>query len=319
MRTRWPRRVVLAAGIVLGLASSVGTLGQTTDLIVLPDENGDWSVPSVHEGWLVSERIRIEIVGVGWFNIGPEDIATVLPDLIQPGHFSIFDVLVALGQRGDIELDYHYDASMATHVIDALEEKTGWWYQACYSAGWFEKNAQRMDQYLVKDETTIRFFQERTDRRETLYQEFREEVERLEANDGRVVISRVIIEGPRRRPSVVLEDVVVRAHDTRSDLYTPGTMTALDILLSLGEQGHLDWLGLRWYEWIFTSDPVDHYFVEEVQAGDVLDAQAYGTCGFVDEVGSSASPGFSGSHIHIPTDVRVLVSPEYALWFSICL
>ena len=316
---RRTRVVVLVVGIVLGAIGGADALGQDTDLIVLPDETGDWNVPPAHAGRHVSERVRVEIVGVGWFNINPEEISTVRPDVIQPGHFSIFDVLVALGQRGDIQFDYHYDASMATHVIDAIDGEPGWWYQAFYSAGWFEKNAHRMDQYLVKDETTIRVFRERADRLETIYQEFREEVSRLAANDGVVVIPRVTIEGPRRRPGVVIENVVVSAHDTRMDLYLPGTVTALDILLSLGEQGYLERLGLRWYEWIFTADPVDHYFVEEIQSGDVLDAQAYGTCGFVYEVGSTKFPGFAGSHIHIPTDARVLVSPEYALWFWICL
>ena len=35
--------------------------------------------------------------------------------------------------------------------------------------------------------------------------------------------------------------------------------------------------------------------------------------------GRAAFSGFNGAHIHIPADVRALVSPEYALWFWLCL
>jgi hypothetical protein len=37
------------------------------------------------------------------------------------------------------------------------------------------------------------------------------------------------------------------------------------------------------------------------------------------EVSPRDFSGFSGSHIHIPADVRMILSPEYELWFWICL
>ena len=91
-------------------------------------------------------------------------------------------------------------------------------------------------------------------------------------------------------------------------------MTALDALISLAEQGKLSDLGLTWYERIAAADPVDSFWVETIDQ-----AQASGGCGFVYETGPRYFSGFSGSHIHIPSDVRVTVSPEYALWFWICL
>ena len=108
------------------------------------------------------------------------------------------------------------------------------------------------------------------------------------------------------------------AHDVREDLLQPGTITALDILLSLGEQGLIDQLRLTWYDRISSADPVDHFFVERI-TGDRFIAEAAGSCGFVYEVGPRAFGGFAGSHIHLPTDARVLVSPEYAEWFWLCL
>jgi hypothetical protein len=48
-------------------------------------------------------------------------------------------------------------------------------------------------------------------------------------------------------------------------------------------------------------------------------AEAAESCGFVYEAGPRSFSGFSGTHIHIPCDARPIVSPEYALWFWICL
>ncbi len=91
-------------------------------------------------------------------------------------------------------------------------------------------------------------------------------------------------------------------------------MTALDILLSLAEQGELSKLKLTWYERIAGADPVDSYWVEQID-----EAEAFDRCGFVYETGPLDFSGFTGSHIHLPSDVRVIISPEYALWFWICI
>jgi len=109
----------------------------------------------------------------------------------------------------------------------------------------------------------------------------------------------------------IFQDMLVTAHDARTDLLQSGVVTALDALLSLAEQGDLSRLKLTWYERIGTADPVDTYYVEQID-----DVEAYGRCGFVYETGKR---GLGGNHIHVPSDVRVTVSPEYALWFWICI
>jgi len=45
--------------------------------------------------------------------------------------------------------------------------------------------------------------------------------------------------------------------------------------------------------------------------------EAHGTCGFVYEAGSEKLR--YGNHIHIPSDYRIINSPEYEEWFWICL
>ena len=103
-------------------------------------------------------------------------------------------------------------------------------------------------------------------------------------------------------------------YNTTYEKHMTGIITALDILLSLGEQGKISDIKLTWYDRIGAADPVDSYWVEQIDA-DI----AFGGCGYVYETGPLEFSGFAGSHIHIPLDVRVIVSPEYALWFWICL
>ncbi|MGD2179282.1 MAG: hypothetical protein PVG71_15840, partial [Anaerolineae bacterium] len=113
----------------------------------LPTDEGLWAPPAAHEGDLRTGTGTVEIERLGEFSFEAEQVATVRPDIFQPGHFSVFDILVHLSEKGDIALDYHFDETMDTHVVDALGGESGWWHNAHYSAGWFEPNVFRMDMY----------------------------------------------------------------------------------------------------------------------------------------------------------------------------
>ena len=267
-----------------------------------------WTLPESHVGRKATGTGTISIRDIGDFTFDTSQVQTVRPDIFQPGHFSLFDVLVHLAERSDIELDYHFDGHMDTHLIDGINGEPHWWYEARYSRGWYESNAFRMDMYPYKNNSRIIMERESEARLEAIYTTFREEVERLERNGGQVVIPDLAIRSPAQ--DWAFEDVAVTPHDVRSDVLQPGVVTALDALISLREQGQLPTLKLKWYEAIGRVDPVDSYWVEQVD-----DAVASGGCGFVYETGPRTFSGFSGSHIHIPADVRVTVSPEYALWF----
>jgi len=275
-------------------------------------EEGLRTPPAAHAGSLPTGTGSVEIKGVGTFSFEADQVRTLRPDVFQPGHLSLFDVVVHLGERGDIALEAHFDEEMDTHVIDTINGESGWWYQAHYSAGWWEHNAFRMDMYPYKDATQVQVYREREDRLANIYRTFDEEVARLAENGGQIIIPELGIRAPGSNH--VFQDVTVRPHDVRSDVLQPGVVTALDALISLAEEGQLSNLELTWYERIARADPVDSYWVERMD-----EAQASGGCGFVYETGPRAFSGFSGSHIHIPSDVRVTVSPEYALWFWICL
>jgi len=283
---------------------------------VLPNEEGAWSVPAGVTPGVAGGEVTISVEGAGRHTLDLDEVGTLRTDVFRDGQSSVFDVLVALADRGTVDLTYRYDEGTETYVIDALNESSDWWYEAFYDGGWPESNVTRMDLYPVKDGTTIRFAKVRPAYLESIRETFLEEVARRIVADGAVIVPEVTIRAPGWR--VQFEDVVVTAHDLRSDVLQPGTITALDILLSLGEQALLERVGLTWYESIGSADPVGDFFVEQIDVAEGS-AVASGTCGFVYEVGPHEFEGFRGSHIHIPTDVRVLVSPEYAEWFWICL
>jgi hypothetical protein len=103
------------------------------------------------------------------------------------------------------------------------------------------------------------------------------------------------------------------SHNLRNDTFQNGVITALDVIMSMGDQGLITY-SLKWYDSIGTADVVRSYWVHML-----VGRKASGTCGWVYESGSYDFYGFVGNHIHLPSDVRVLTSPEYNYWFWICL
>ncbi|MGY5861785.1 MAG: hypothetical protein RTU09_05380 [Candidatus Thorarchaeota archaeon] len=238
-------------------------------------------------------------------------IETTRPDLFTDGHFSMFDVLVDLSNRGLVSLEYHFNESMNTHVIDSMNGMTNWWYRSYYSGGWLENNVFRMDHHPWKEGTTLQFMMLDANQLERIHQAFEEEVARLEANGGTVIIPHVEITTPHI--ALGFYNVTVTAHDLRDDLFQSGVITAIDVIMSLGDQGLITY-GLQWYDTIGTAEIVRNYWVDNIDG-----EQASGTCGFVYDTGSLEFYGFGGNHIHIPMDARMLNSPEYLRMFWICL
>jgi hypothetical protein len=278
---------------------------------ILP-QDGSWTLPvDIPTGRIPSAQGTVSIEGLGDFTFDPAEVRTVRPDVFGPGHFSVFDILVDLADKGWFSMSYHYDENLATNVIDELDGRINWWYRAHYAGGWFELNAYRMDLYPYKDGTQIMLRQQTDEFMGRLYNTFADEVMRKSMNQDRIVIPEVKI-GP-----AVYTDVPVSAHDVRSDVLRPGTITALDVLLSLADQDRIQRMKLTWYGSIGHADPVDSFFVEQIDDGDgKFDGEASpDTGGWVYESGALDFRGYQGSHINVPADVRVLVSPEYMSWY----
>ena len=268
----------------------------------LPDVPGENTLPK-NQG----------TVGIGsnTFTFDSTQVETVRPDIFNPGYFSVFDVLVHLHIQGLIDLQYHFNESMNTHIIDEIDGESDWWYQIYYSGGWSERNVFRPDHYPWKDQSTLTFYKETPSRISSIYAVWEEEVTRKSSNNQEVIIPQVEIRS--KSFTLAFENVKATPHNLRNDIFQDNIITAIDVILSLGAQGKITY-ELQWYDSIGRANIVRNFWVEAID-----NDTAAGTCGFVYEAGSQKYRGFTGNHIHLPSDTRTLNSPEYVEFFWICI
>lgn len=258
------------------------------------------------------EMNKILIDGIGTFEFNPKDISSIRNDVFKKGFFSVFDVLVHLSETGQINLSYEFSKEHETYIIRDINGLEDWWYVAFYDGGWPENNAWRMDLFPYKDRASIQIKQIEIDRIQAIYASFAEEVLRKELDNGRIIIPKVIIKG--KNSAQIFENVDVTSHNLRHDYFQEGTITAIDVILSMSDSRSITHQ-LNWYESIGSAGLVKNYFVDEIN-GD----ESRGRCGFVYELGEDLFTGFRGNHIHVPSDLRVLqTTPTYVEFFWICI
>ncbi len=307
---------ILLVAVVISLA----VWGGGTSL--LKSDNG-WSLHSgLAQGRLATGTGTMEIRGLGELSFDPADITTLRPDIFLPGHFSVFDVLVHLAATNGFDLDYAFDEALQTHVIHSLNGLSGWWYDAHYEGGGFDKTVVRMDQFPVKDGMSILLYLEDPARLDAIEEHYKEQVIRLAESEGVIRIPRVTLTSPTA--TVEFHDVAVTAHHSRSDVFQPGVITTLDILQSLGEQGLLSELGIDWRAEEEDIAVVDGYYVVAIQA-DGFSPESTGSCVLTHQISGDTIAEYLSphthtmSHIHLTADLEVLVSPEAVEWLWICL
>ncbi len=306
--TRYWARTLWFAFISLLLIGSVSSLKQSAWAWETSGQNRILGEPS-GEQWGSSAVVSVE--GVGTIRFDPTQVRSKRPELFQEGHFSLFDVLVHLHQKGHFTMEYHFDESLNTYVIDALNGSGHWWYSAYYDGGWPERSVFRMDHYPYKDAMVIQFRTTSPEFLAEVYQTYRDEVKRRQQSGGRVVIPTVELRG--RTFTKRFDNVEVIAHNLRNDVFVEGTVTAIDVILTLGAAGLITY-ELQWYDSIGTADIVRSYWVNGIN-GD----SSEGRFGFVYEAGSPSYRFFRGNHNHIPSDIRVINAPEYLEYFWICI
>jgi hypothetical protein len=260
-------------------------------------------------GFTSDTKIRID--GIGDFKFIPDEIVTAKEDIFKSDHFSIFDILVYLDNKNSIDMKYHFDESMNTFVIDSIDGKQNWWYEAYYDGGWSENNVFRMDHYPHKEKMTISLYQTSKSEIDNYHRIFKEEITRKNQNNGKIVIPKVIIRGTRE--TLTFNSVEVNSHNLRNDVFQDDVITAIDVILTLDDRNLIS-AELQWYESIGSAEIVKSYWVEQIN-----NDKAFARCGFVYEEGSYDYEGFRGNHIHIPSDSRVLNSPQYIEYFWICI
>ncbi|MBR9704758.1 hypothetical protein GOV12_05060 [Candidatus Pacearchaeota archaeon] len=267
------------------------------------------------ENSLLMENGEIMIEGIGSFEFYPNDITSIRDEIFQTEHISVFDILVYLDNEDKIDMKYEFSIPMNTYVIESIDgEGKGegdWWYQVYYDGGWPEKNVFRMDHYPYKDKMYIKIKKIGKNEISEIYSVFTDEIKRTEDNNNEIIIPRVILRGPNT--DLEFNDVKIVSHNLRDDVFKNGTVTAIDTILSLADSGLINY-DLQWYESIGRARVVKSYWVERINSD-----KAHDRCGFVYEAGSVKFPGFSGNHIHLPSDTRVINSPEYVEYFWICI
>jgi hypothetical protein len=169
---------------------------------------------------------------------------------------------VYLDDEGKIDMEYHFDDSMNTHIIDSLNGMNNWWHIAYYDGGWPELNVFRMDHYPYKDKMYISISETEESRLERYYEVFREEINRKENNGGKIIIPEIRIQGPSSG-SLLFENVEIKPHDLRNDTFKEGTITAIDAIMTLADEAKLIY-GLNWYESIGTAGLVKDYYVDSI-------------------------------------------------------
>ena len=315
------RRSRVTSLVVLVMTSAAWASVGAGSSAVLNTASG-WNLSLPAAGRAPSEQGTLEIRGLGKLSFDPSAISSVRPDVFRQGHFSVFDILVHLADTGVIDMQYRFDEKLATHVIDSLRGISGWWYDARYSGGGFDRTVVRMDLFPVKDEMMIVLYLEDPERLDAIEAHFREEVARRDSNKGSVIIPTVVFQSAAG--SVTYRHVSVTSHDVRSDVLQPGLVTALDVLLSLGEQGLLTELRLDWRRETQEVTIVDGHYIVGVVAEEFSPA-ATGACALMHQIqGQTILPYLTShthtmSHIHLTADLEVLISPATVEWLWVCL
>ncbi|MHA2353254.1 MAG: hypothetical protein ACXABX_09060 [Candidatus Thorarchaeota archaeon] len=301
MRRRVNTKVARRIIVVLSLTLLVLTLSLNLPEAPPPATSGYVPIPSGEYVTFSGDYVPFD----------PEDVQRMRPDIFRPGSISMFDILAHLDSIGEVDLEYHFNESMNTHVIDSLNDYPNWWYQVRYSGGWFENNVYRMDHYLWKPGTRLKFYTTSEEKLERIYESFVAEVERSKNRTGTFILPEITIRG--NSFNILFTEVPVTPHNLRNDTLQPGVLTAIDVIMSLGDLGLINYT-LQWYDDLGSARVVKNYWVDSIN-----EDAAIGTCGFVYDTGSIGYYGFGGNHIHLPADMRVLNSPEYMRWFWICL
>jgi len=245
--------------------------------------------------------------------VDPCQIKTLRPDIFNEGYFSVFDCLVHVCNKHNIDIKYNFDSQLRCHVIDSIDKKKNWWYAAIYHGGGRpEEPIHRMDTHPYKDWMTIEVYQIQKERIDQIYSAFRAEAKRLESNKNRVVVPEVLIQTLNQ--NLKFTNVEVKPYRIRYDMFKPDVLTSADIMLSLAEQGKLS-LDLLWREQ-FGQALVQGYYFNRFN-----EEQAHGRAGFTYSLGEKINNAravqarrFGDNFFHMTTDIRVIVSPEYMHW-----
>ncbi|MBE0643060.1 MAG: T9SS type A sorting domain-containing protein [Bacteroidetes bacterium] len=267
------------------------------------------------------------------------DMRALRTDIFAPGYFSLFDVLLAVARREGVRIAYHWDEDCQTHFIDTVDGVAGdFWYGFSYDAGSGTQNELNNRRQIRWDELlwqpgswiTLRMGEDVAG----LKAEFAEEIAR-ERQFGHIVPQVQISVNPSdfhgnppesNRITVTknFRDVLVTPHGLREAgrdslhrmPFQPGVVTAIDLLLSLQDQGQLDMVGTAYFTHL-AGKVMDSYRVRSLGYPGVGLAHASGRQGFVYTTGNGTAQRLANNadgKQHVHSDIHVIHAPDFARW-----
>ncbi len=283
-------------------------------------------------------RVRIG-TQVYTFDPARHTITTVRPDIFAPGHFSMFDVILAVAREQGIAVQYHWDPSRKTHFIDTIDGRAAdYWYRFSYDAGPGNQNElglrreYRWDEALWRPGVWIAVTE--GEALDELRAAYLREIRREEAHGNMVPLVRIAINPSSyqgnppgsNRVTVTREfrDVRVTPHDLRaagapapfSQPFQPGVVTSLDVLLSLQDQEELNLVNSVFYTYL-AGKYIDSHYVVALGFPGMGTAHASGRHGFTYTTGNGTLQRMvndASRSFHITADIAVLHAPDFSTW-----
>lgn len=273
------------------------------------------------------------------FNPETFDIQTVRPDVFNDGYFSMFDVILAAALSANIPIEYHFDESAMTHVIDKFNGQSGkYWYHFAFDSGSGRSNEikfkreNRWDELLWRPGAWVQLVE--GEDLDGILAEYHEEIQR-EQQYGHVIpaVNISVNATPyqsspqgsgRIRATRQYRNLVITSHGWRAPEYPsiypkpfkPEVVTALDVLLTLQDIGELTSVEGAFYD-CFNNNYINSYYVVEMGFPNEGVAHASGRQGFTYSAGNGTQNQLANNadrKVHVTSDILVLHAPDFCRW-----
>ncbi|RTR38673.1 hypothetical protein EKG38_10865 [Shewanella canadensis] len=251
---------------------------------------------------------------------------TARPDIFTEGNYSAFDIMrYVVATRDDLRFEsvikpedskydtYEYTVSFDKNQDGIFNEDDGEYYN---SPDWFYAMTQhgghaldipsrlgerfylRSDQFWVQTGAQVRlqpFNSAMTGRRQLSWLK---EQQFLAANDGKYIVPKITIVDKDRVPHTIVENLEVKAHNLRNDIFQEGVITFMDVFLSAAEQGYD--FKLSWWPILSSGAIVNNFQLSANPLGDYGSFEGYDSRYSWSEFDDFQWPGYNGSGLNGP-------------------
>lgn len=251
---------------------------------------------------------------------------TARPDIFTKGNYSAFDIMrYVVATRDDFRFEsvikpedskydtFEYVVSWDENQDGKFDESDGEYYN---SPDWYYANSQhighsldmpsrfgeryylRSDQFWVQTGTLLRFQpfnSAMTGRRKLSWEK---EQQFLADNNGKYIVPKITIVDKDLVPHTILENLEVKAHNLRNDIFQEGVITFMDVFLSAAEQGYD--FELSWWPIMSSGAIVKNFQLSKNPLGVYGSFEGYDSRFAWPEFNDFQWPGYNGSGINGP-------------------